>query len=145
MRWLRKISQQLSLYHGSKQSFPIDFILQPQKTGYVYEELEIENIVEKYRPPSKISRFESVFMVDNPNLIDSAGGYEDNIYTVEPIGQVDKSDLSWYTELSIYDDFNENQQRELSLNYWNGIQYKNPANSLWEYRARQAKIIKIIE
>ncbi len=131
-------------YHGSQLVFPVGTILQPQQEGYVYEEPKVEAIVERFRPANKISRFESVFMVDNPSLVDFAGGYDDNIYVVDPIGQVDRSDLAWYTDISVYLDVSIEEQKQWSLNYWDGVPYKKPANSLWEYRARTAKIIKEI-
>ncbi|MFA5314220.1 MAG: hypothetical protein WC375_13040 [Methanomassiliicoccales archaeon] len=124
--------------------FPNNTLLTPQPYGYVSQERDIEDIVELYRPSNKINRAESVFMVDNPDLIDFAGGYEDYVYQVMPIGQVDKSDLSWYSEVSIYLDATEEEQAEWSRNYWNSVPYKNPSNSLWEYRARSAKIVKMI-
>ena len=142
MSWL--IKAQKLFYHGSPLHFPIGFILKPQNTGYVHDEKEIEDIVERYRPPDKISRFQAVFMVDNPELIDYAGGYEDFMYIVEPIGQIDKSDLSWYTDVSVYLDASPEEQKEWSFNYWNGVPYKNPANSLWEYRAREAEVVKLL-
>lgn len=98
--------------------------------------------MESYRPVNKISRFESVFMVNDPSLVEYAGGYEDFIYEVEPIGQVDRSDLSWYSEIEIYNDPEERE--ECAKNYWNGIPFTNPANRLWEYRAKEAKIIGML-
>jgi len=148
MNWLKKLSQKNlpnKLYHGSRQKFPIGFILQPQAEGYVHEELETEQIIEQYRPSNKISRFDSVFLVDDPSNIDYAGGYDDYIYVVEPIGQVDKSNLSWYTDVSVYLDASHEEQKEWSLNYWNGIPYEKRANSLWEYRTKAAEIIDIID
>lgn len=136
------IISQSSFYHGTKKIFPIGFILLPQLDGYVHQEIEIENILEKYRPENKISRFNSVFLVDNPDNVDFAGGYEDYIYKVQPIGQIDKSDLSWYSDVSIYNTEKENQI--YATNYWNQIPYKNSDNSLWEYRCKSAKIIELI-
>lgn len=143
MNWMVKISN-ITLYHGSRSSFPVGFILTPQNDGYVYQERLTTDIVEKYRPPEKISRYDAVYMVDDPSLVDSAGGYDDYIYLVEPIGQVDKSDLSWYSEVEMYLDATPEEQKEWSLNYWNGVSYKNPVNSMWEYRAKQAKIVDIL-
>ena len=125
-------------YHGTCSKFPDGFILKPQKAGYV----QVEALMEKYRPLDKLSRFNSVFLVGNPDEIDSAGGYEDHIYEVQPIGKVEVSDLSWYSDLQI--DSTDDEKRTWALNYWNGVPYKNKENSLIEYRAPQAKIIREI-
>jgi hypothetical protein len=140
-----KKAQKISFFHGSKNEFPIGFILTPQrKNGYVHQEKASENIVEKYRPVDKISRFESVFLVDEPSLIDYAGGYDDFVYQVAPIGQLDKSDLCWYTEMFLYLVAPAEEQEIVAVNYWNGLPYNKPASILWEYRARSAKIIKVL-
>ena len=141
-----KMTKATTLYHGSRTLFPVGFILTPQPNGYVHQEIELEKVVEQHRPADRISRFESVFMVDDPELIDAAGGYEDHIYIVEPIGPIEKSDLAWYTEASTFDPEHESgkeQARLCCLNYWNTIQYPEEENSLWEYRARSARIIGI--
>ncbi len=91
-------------YHGSQSEFPVGFILSPQPDGYAAlpdEDIaEVEKIVEQYRPPGKIPRNDAMFMVGDPDEIDAANGYDDFIYTVEPIGEVEASDLSWYSKIA---------------------------------------------
>ena len=133
-------------YHGSKKEFPVGFILLPQSDGYTSwpETQRTEQILEKYRPHNKLSRSKSVFMVKNPDEIDAAGGYNDFIYVVQPMGVVEVSDLSWQSEIEIYLDGSEEEQRKCALNYWNGVPYRGNS-SLWEYRTPQAKIISILD
>ena len=131
-------------YHGSQNEFPVGFVLLPQTEGYVHQEKHFEDRIEKYRPPNKISRFDAVFMTSNPNNCEPAGGYSDFIYEVVPNGQVDRSDLAWYSEAEIYLEATENEVKECAINYWNGVPFKNPSNSQWEYRARSATIIRVL-
>lgn len=147
MTWLQKISQNrpLRLYHGSMKEFPNGFVLFSQNDGYVSHLRDIEVEFDKYRPRHILSRFNSMFMVDNPELIDSAGGHDDYIYLVEPIGPVFKSDLAWYTEFDAfwYEGGQDIPAEVIASNYWNGVPYINSEHSLWEYRAQSAKIIRM--
>jgi hypothetical protein len=134
-----------ALFHGSRREFPVGFILSPQSDGYVQdpETKRTEEIVERYRPTGKIARHKAVFLVDDPDLIDSAGGYTDFIYTVEPIGRVERSDLSWYSDIEIYLDTDESEQQRLAENYWSGMPYNEGDHSLFEYRVKSAKIVAV--
>lgn len=88
-------------YHGSFKQFRTGQTLVPQKDGYVQISLSdhgFEDLVEQLRPNTSISRLSCVFMSDDPDLIDPAGGSTDVIYRVKPIGEAQKSDLAWYTE-----------------------------------------------
>lgn len=140
-------SKNNGFYHGSKFVFPAGFKLLPSKTGYVnqLENQKIEAIMERYRPKNKLSRFGSVFLVNDPDLIDSSGGYTDHIYIVQPARRLEKSDLSWYSDVSVYgEDEDSEEVKQAAINYWKGIPYKNQENSLFEYRTPYATIIKEI-
>ena len=141
--------QGIAYYHGSDKKFDIGFILQPQTDGYanLESEKEIEDLFEKYKPKDKISRKNCVYLVSDINNIDMAGGGTEYIYFVDPIGQIDKSDLTWYSEVySLYtEDTKESLLVPLIMNYWNGIQFKPKVNSLFEYRCKSAEIISIEE
>lgn len=135
------------LYHGSRKSFPIGFVLRPQSDGYTsFQDEDVrrtEGIIEKYRPQGLIPRTKSVFMVDDPTMIESAGGYEDFVYLVRPNGRVERSNLGWYSRIDAYVDATEQELAEWSNNYWAGVPYdKRP--SVFEYRAESAQIIEII-
>jgi hypothetical protein len=85
-------------------------------------------------------------MVANPEEIDYAGGYEDFVHEVVPIGRVERSDMAWYSEVGTYfwDDENDSEARQAAEAYWAGIPFQTPANSLWEYRARTARIVRLV-
>lgn len=136
------------LFHGSYKSFPIGFRLLPQNDGYTsYEEVqEIEQLFEQYRPEHKTPRKQSVFLTDDINNIDGAGGYTDYIYVVNPESTPEASDLAWYSEAgSIYSDEQCVSDRliEAIENYWNGTSYHTPSQSNFEYRCKSATILSI--
>lgn len=151
------------LYHGSVTDFPIGFVLLPQNDGYINAERDnqahemLESIIEKYRPANCIPRREAVFMVADPDEIDYAGGYDDNVYVVEPQGAITRCNLTWYSELYVlcehetlsaeearaqgrewYPDWEETECREYALNYWNAV--PKDGSDLYEYLARSAVI-----
>lgn len=134
-------------YHGSYDLLPIGTILKPHDKSYTkINDVQLEEIMEKYKPKDKLSRYDSVFMVDDIDLIDSAGGSIDFIYLVEPLGKIEKSDLNWYTEIDmITPEHNEKLEKKYAENYWNGIPYDDFDSSVFEYRTPLAKIIKLIE
>lgn len=138
------------LYHGSREEFPPGFVLEPQPGGYAdlpdEDIAEVEAIVEAHRPPGMIPRREAVFMVDDPEMIDSAGGYDDHVYEVEPIGQAEASDMAWYSELSVYwIDMPEDERRRLAEGYWSGDPFPDKSRGLFEYRARSARVVREVE
>jgi len=145
-------------YHGSKKAFPIGFILKPQPDGYVHgvygDEGDIqiqrtEKALEQYRPQNMISRYDSVFLVSSPAIIEHAGGHSAFIYEVEPIGACEKNCLWWYQELENSVGFGNDMAPEevetLSNNYWNGVPAPHGKISTFEFRCTSAKIIKILK
>ena len=158
MRYHRAIrlfsSPATTYYHGSQSEFPVGFVLTPQPGGYATlpdEDIaEVEAIIERFRPTDKIPRSEAVFMVGNPDEIDQAGGYDDFVYTVEPVGKVEASDLSWYSKISVYwMDMTDDEKQQLAEGYWSGEVFTDTEllggskHSLIEYRARGAKVLSV--
>lgn len=136
-----------SFYHGSYDKLPDNTILKPHDNSYTRQKDNsyLESIIEKYRPSDKLSRYDSVFLVDDIDNIDSAGGAIDYIYEVIVPSDIipEKSDLAWYSELGMVNDIDK--QREYSLNYWNGVEFTDSEMSLWEYRVPKAYVIDLIE
>ena len=137
--------------HGSRKYFQAGFILLPQSDGYVHstDTEEHESVFERYRPKNRLSRLNSVFMLSSNDInnIDNAGGYNDYVYKVEPHGKVEKSDMGWYSEISRLIDLDSNDSELITIvkNYWNGVPYRNRSHSLWEYRAKSATVVKLLE
>ena len=136
-----------TLYHGSRAEFPPGFVLEPQPGGYATlpdEDIaEVEAILEAHRPPHMIPRTEAVFMVDDPDMIDAAGGYDDHVYEVEPSGPAEASDMAWYSELSVHwIDMPDDERRRLAEGYWSAEPFPDGSRGLFEYRARSATVVR---
>ena len=73
-----------TFYHGSSVKLRIGTILEPQLEFYTRRSdvQFLEKIMYAYRSDDKLSRYDSVFLVDNIDDIDSSGGYTDFIYEV---------------------------------------------------------------
>jgi hypothetical protein len=139
-------------YHGSKREIEDNtYIHSLKSTGYTsYKEVvELEELFEKYKPVDKISRTSAVYLVDNLDDIDNVGAYDDYIYEMEPVcNLVEKSDLHWYTAVSMevgdYAIEKDNPSPKVLLmikNYWNGTPSDNP---VFEYRCYEALVVKNI-
>ena len=148
---LQEINNTHILYHGSKKQFPIGFILKPQP-GFNYEpeEKAVERILEYFRPPSKLNRKQSVYLVEKPdhNLIERVGGDADYIYEVS-VNSFEKNDVHWWAEIldnGAIDFMDGNKDalkwcKDMALSYWNGSPSSKPS---WEFRSPFAKIIRNI-
>lgn len=139
-------------YHGSKTPLEIGTILRPKADGYVQQQYAdgsednwVELELEKARPKDKLSRLESVFMLDlDPGredddgfLFDSAGGYGDYVYEVEPLGRVEQSDLRWYTYAAFLAKTPLSKKRAINA-YWRGKR----AGYLMEARTPAARVVR---
>lgn len=140
-------------YHGSKTPLAIGTIIRPKPDGYVQrqyadgsEDNWVERAMEEGRPKDKLSRLESVFMLelDVPAqyeggfLFDHAGGYGDYVYEVEPLGPVESSDLHWYTAAA-YPRTELGRKRAISA-YWRG----KPAGCQMEHRTPTARVLRLV-
>lgn len=135
-------------YHGSMNEFPVGFILTPrddyendwQGTNFYWP-------LEKNRPRHMMSHKQSVFMCDNDEDVDLAGGGTNWLFVVQPLGKVEKHDHAWGSEISmLVDEYNTHDHpkiKEAALNYWYGVPHPN--ENVWEYLAPKAKIIHVEE
>ncbi|MFK4136670.1 hypothetical protein ACI2KR_31030 [Pseudomonas luteola] len=137
-------------FHGSRKSFHVGFMLLAQPDGYVHCEdaIEFERVMDARRPQGLLSRFESVFLTKDPDLIDGAGGYIDVIYRVDPIGKAEASDLYWYSEAYcewVSEPKTLSRLHDLIDAYWSGKPAPFEENSNIEYRVTQARVIAVHE
>jgi len=136
MSFLRRIALATTqYYHGSDNYLEIGTILKPQ--GRI-REIPNYDILEKYRPSHMLAHKDAVFMVGDDEDIDNVGGGTTYVFTIVPLGKVEKHDLGWSTELS--KNTEPSQQKKLAENYWYGKQHPN---GVWEYLTPSAKIIKV--
>jgi hypothetical protein len=149
------------LYHGTRKDFPIGFILKAQPDGYAYgggEEgaerlarMWTEQALEDARRRRGVARQDAVYMCAKIDEIDRAGGYEDFIYEVEPIGPVTKANLFWYGSLESYcfhmaaegEEPDGQDLRTMAANYWNCApnDIGETHRDLIEYLAGSARIV----
>lgn len=123
-------------YHGSHLQLEIGSIILPRDN---YEDdwnnTDFYNALEKYRPLDMISHKGGVFMCDNEDDIDLAGGSIDYIYEVVPIGKVEKHDMNWSSEISclISEGYSvDSEEVKLAAdNYWRGFPHTD--ENVWEY------------
>ena len=139
-------------YHGSNTKLPVGTILKPSPT---YENdwsgTDFHQVLENHRPENMLAHKNSVFMCDNPDDIDLAGGGTEWLFTVVPLGPVQRHDLNWSSEISMLMsevDASESTSwqlqkkiRKAAENYWNGIPHHN--ENVWEYLTSSAKIIAV--
>ena len=139
-----------SFFHGSKRDIQLGTIIKGKRIQhYDSESKMVEKVLEHFKPLDCLSRNASVFMVDAPNidLIEKAGGYADYIYSVEPLGKIEKNDVSWWGDiysLSLHYSSIEElipESKEIAINYWKGVSSKKP---LWEYRTPAFKIVSLV-
>ncbi len=130
-------------YHGSMDDLPIGTILRPSESYATdWGSTDFYNPLEKYRPKDKPPHHNSVFMCEDEDDIDASGGGTSFIFTVKPLGPVDKHDLNWSSEISmlVSDGESEEKIKQAAKNYWRGVPH-NSGESLWEYTTTHAEIL----
>ena len=88
-------------YHGSSNYLPVGTILNARdEYESDWQHTDFYSILEKYRPSDQLSHKQSVFMCDNSDDLDSAGGGTEWVFTLEPLGPVQRHDMNWSSEIS---------------------------------------------
>lgn len=134
----------MKFWHGSMDQLKIGTILMPTSN---YEErwnsTDFYNVLERYRPLHCLAHKNSVFMCDNDNDIDCAGGGTEWVFEVKPLGAIERHDMNWSSEISgaICENAPEETLREYAMNYWNGLPHHS--ESVWEYLTTSAVIISV--
>lgn len=141
-----------SYYHGSGEQLQIGTILVSNKGNSSFRNEGSHLKLEVFRPNGFISRENCVYMTDNIEDIDNAGGFTNFIYIVKPIGSVSRHDLNWMSEIdcivSETDDIEDgtviSEIKSCALNYWNGVEHDS-GEPVWEYLCSSAKVISEVE
>jgi hypothetical protein len=131
-------------YHGSMEHLPVGTILRPNPDyEKEWQSTDFYNALEFHRPPGMMAHKDSVFMCDNPDDVDAAGGGTEWLFTVKPLGPIQRHDLNWSSEISmLWDedhDFDSAEVEQAADNYWAGIPHPN--EQVWEYLTPSAEII----
>lgn len=133
-------------YHGSSDKLSVGTILTPRNT---YEDnwahTDFYGPLEMYRPADKLAHKQSVFMCDNPDDVDLAGGATDWLFTVVPLGPVQRHDMNYSSEISslisLGHEFDSPEVMDAAKAYWAGEE--SPNETVWEYLTPSAKIVKV--
>lgn len=138
-------THQRQYFHGSANELPVGTILHPRGDDYEAEwkGASFYDALERYRPEHMLAHKDAVFMVDNEDDIDLAGGATDWMFRVEPMGVIERHDLNWSSEVSVLvsENASEEEIAEAAHNYWQGVPHPN--ESVWEYLTPAAKIISV--
>ena len=154
--WLAQVTPKLredtmpgrKFYHGSHDQFEVGEILTPGEDEYEegMENVEWYHVLHQHRPMESRQHSWSVFMTGNEDDIDVAGGSTDYVYEVEPIGDVERHDINWASEISYLLDAghepDSDEIKEAAANYWAGKPHHN--EQVWEYLAPKAKIVGVL-
>lgn len=133
-----------TFFHGSYKKLKIGTVLSGRGKEYIEKWFVYPEyiVLENERPSRCIPHYEAVFMVDNVEDIDNAGGGTNYIFTLLPIGKIEKHDMAWQSEIlmAIDDKEHPDKIKSMAKKYWSGVATKSP---VWEYLTRKAKIIKV--
>ena len=145
-----ELSESIKTYlHGSMTELPVGMILTGRGESYSsdWSNTDFYHILEKYRPSGAISHRDAVFMVGSDEDIDLAGGGTEFIFTLQPLGPVEKHDVNWSSEISMLlsDGFAPDSEEvvKAAQNYWAGVPHPN--ENVWEYLTTRAKILAVEE
>lgn len=133
-------------YHGSMEELPIGTILTPRDNyEAAWGNTSFYAALEHYRPHHILGHRQAVFMCDNPDDVDLAGGGTEWLFTVEPQGKIERHDLNWGSEISMLIDdgydINSHEVANAAKNYWDGVPHTD--EQVWEYLTPAAKIIAV--
>ena len=132
-------------FHGSNTKLPIGTVLVPNfNYEDVWRDADFYEILEQTRPSHMLAHRDAVFMCDNEDDIDCAGGGTEWLFEVEPLRKVQRHDVNWSSEIScLYseEEIGEDRLLECCANYWNGVPHPN--ENVWEYLTPKARIISV--
>ncbi len=101
--------------------------------------------LEKYRPSNMLAHKEAVFLCDNDEDLDAAGGGTDWVFTCQPDKRIERHDMNWGSEVSCLLDsypIDSPEIAQAARNYWDGTPSEDP---LWEYLTPSALILCVEE
>lgn len=145
-KWINLIEDTPLYYHGSYEYMPKGTILRGRDDAYEsdWSKTSFYAVLERHRPPEMLSHREAVFMCDNSDDLDSAGGGTEWVFTLRAGARVERHDLNWGSAIScaIDEDADEETLRGLADSYWKG---RPSADPLWEYLTPEAEIVSVEE
>ena len=136
-------------YHGSEDELEVGTVLAPRED---YEDRwghnDFYRVLEQYRPANCLPHCAAVFMCDNDEDVDAAGGGTDYLFEVQPQGSVSKHDMNWSSQISalISDGYglDSDEVVQAAKNYWAGVPH-DESEPLWEYLCKTAVVVAVEE
>lgn len=132
-------------YHGSMDHLSVGTILRPDPNYQAKcSNTSFYAVLERYRPRHLLPHAGAVFLCDNPDDVDLAGGGTEWMFEVKPLGHLQKHDINWSSAISGACDEGASEEilRELADYYWRGIPH--PDENVWEYLAPHAEILRVM-
>ena len=136
-------------YHGSFNKLTVGTVLHGRKQEYEKDwgDNAWYQILHTHKPADMLHHRDAVFMVDNIDDMDVSGSPTEWIFTLQPLGVVEKHDMNWISEieslLSEGKDKNDEEVIKAAISYWNGTPHSN--ERVWEYLTPSARIVKVEE
>lgn len=96
-----------------------------------------EGKLEARRPPGCLPRQQSLYLGLAP-------GDGEFVYSVEPIGKVDRHHTSWLKRLQTTNIANQGEIDQLVQGYWSGQPIPEAQDEPWEYRALRIKVLRAV-
>jgi len=136
-------------YHGSMDYLQPGTVLTPRPN---YEDrwggTDFYTALEKHRPSDKLAHKDAVFMCQNENDVDLAGGGTEYLFTVVPSTTQEKHDMNWSSEISMLisdgHSIDSDVVKNAAKKYWNGEPHHS-GESVWEFLTPTATIVDVEE
>lgn len=135
-------------YHCSSTELPVGMVISGRGSDYErdWAHVPFYQALEQHRPSSKLAHSEAVFMVSHEDDLDSAEGDTLYVFTLRPLGSVERHDMNWTSRISsLIDDgfdYNSSEIKDAATRYWAGEPSDDPR---WEYLTLKAEIINVEE
>lgn len=135
-----------TFFHGSHEELEVGTILRGRGSDYEsdWSRTNFYAALERYRPEGMLSHKDAVFMCDNADDIDAAGGGTEWLFHVRPLGRVERHDMNWGSAISgaIDDGADDAEIERLAHGYWAGLPYEG-GETVWEYLTPPAEIVAV--
>ena len=91
-----------------------------------------------------IAHKDAVFMCDNEDDLNVAGGATEYFFTLKPLGPVEKHSLNWGSDIScLAENIKKNDKiiKIAAQNYWDSVPHHS--EDIWEYLTTSAEILTV--
>lgn len=140
--------------HGSRHILTPGTLLAPRGEALAGVDDDVEETLEKARPPDKPRRDAVVYMARDMRTLENVARDADYVYVVTPVGDLLRLDGAWINRLwswfaeyenALHDPAVVQQARRYAQGYWSGHRCPpvEPGHeTIWEYMAAQARVVR---